>query len=70
MKLNANQEQIVSLLEYSPILCFVDDVTYFHVEGPVFTLKRAIGGSLWKSIKKEGRPKHHNYMTTVNGYLI
>lgn len=39
----------IIFLEYSPILCFIDDVTYFHVEGPVLTLQRAIGGSLWKT---------------------
>lgn len=31
-----------------PIFCLIDDVTYFHVEGPVLTLQRAIGGFLWK----------------------
>lgn len=31
---------------YSPILCFIDDITYFHVESPVFTLQGAISGSL------------------------
>lgn len=33
---------------HSPILRLVDDVTYFHVEGPVLTLQRAISGSLWR----------------------
>lgn len=38
---------------HSPILCFINDVTYFHVEGPVFILQGAICGSLWKIFNEE-----------------
>lgn len=36
--INNTYGQSLFIIEHLPILCFIDDVTYFHVERPVFAL--------------------------------
>lgn len=43
----------MTLSPFLPIFRFIDNVTYFHVEGPVLTLQGAIGRPLWKERNRD-----------------